>query len=229
VKIAVGYDPSGHGCARAHEADGASHLAFRVRRQPMSREHLADLRHTLTKLWLFSPERLWLLSISLNRRGHLRLAFAVKQLNSILYHNSLAPGASVSPDVLLGHFSHGTVIHSNVVIGRRVKIWHNVTLAVPPAPGPPAHIVIEDDVKIGTNAVVIAPPARDLHVGRGARIGAGAVVTRDVPARATVVPAPARVLVRPADGTVSNAEEALVDRPDEPGAAGDDSTAETLL
>jgi serine O-acetyltransferase len=195
----------------------------------MSGEHLGDLRQTLRKLWLFSPERLWLLSISLNRRGHLRLAFAVKQLNSILYHNSLAPGASVSPDILLGHFSHGTVIHSNVVIGRRVKIWHNVTLAVPAAPGPPARIVIDDDAKIGTNAVVIPPPGQDLHIGRGARIGAGAVVTRDVPARATVVPAPARLLLRGIDGKAADAAEARAEHGDEWGAAGGDSTAETLL
>ena len=105
----------------------------------------------MTKLWLISPERLWLLSIALQRRGHWMPAFAVKQLNTILYHNSLAPGASVGADIALGHYSHGIVINSNVEIGRRVKIWHNVTLTAgaerrgrrsgPSAPGSSSRMV----------------------------------------------------------------------------------------
>lgn len=170
---------------------------------------LDQLRHRLRRLWLISPERLWLLSISLRRRGRRRTAFCVKQLNSMLYHNSLAPGASVCPDIHLGHMSHGTVIHGDVVIGRRVTIWHNVTLAVPPSPDGSARIVIEDDAKIGTNAVIIPGPGRSLRVGKGARIGAGAVVTQDVPARATVVPAAMRVLLRDRPGAKPS-DEALL-------------------
>jgi serine O-acetyltransferase len=190
----------------------------------MSDERLGSLRHTLTRLWLISPERLWLTSISLQRRGHWRLAFAVKQLNTILYHNSLAPGANVAPDILLGHYSHGIVVNSNVDIGRRVKIWHNVTLtAGRPArregktpPGPRPRLIVEDGVTIGTNAVVIAPRGRDLRIGRGARIGAGAIVTSDVPARATVVTAPARVLLSDAPLPHTEATRAEVGFPDRP-------------
>lgn len=170
---------------------------------PVDSQRLASLRQSLTKLWLFSPERLWLLSIALNRRGHWRIAFAVKQLNTILYHNSLAADASVAPDVLLGHYGHGIVVGANVEIGRRVKIWHNVTLTAGRRAlgetarpvGPPAKLIVEDGVRIGANAVVIAPRGRELRIGRGARIGAGVVVTKDVPARATVVSAPPRVLL----------------------------------
>ena len=180
----------------------------------MTPDRLALLRFKLTRLWLISPERLWLLSIALQRRGHWVLAFSIKQLNTILYHNSLAPEASTSPDVRLGHYSHGIVINRNVVIGRRVKIWQNVTLAGgrPPRPGgaqssarPEGEIIVEDGVSIGTNAVVIAPSGRTLRIGRGARIGAGTVVTHDVPAGATVVAQPARVLPREAtaEGTTA--------------------------
>jgi len=143
--------------------------------------------------WLLSPERLWLASIALHRHGHLRLAFAVKQLNTILYSNSLPPGASVSGDIHLGHNSFGVIVNPQVTIGRRVKIWHNVTLTARP-PGSAARIVIEDDVMIGTGAIVVTPQGRTLTIGRGARIGAGVVITHDVPAGATVVCAPARVL-----------------------------------
>ena len=59
--------------------------------------------------------------------------------------------------------------------------------------------MIEDDVSIGANSVVIAPAGRSLRIGRGARIGAGAVVAHDVPPGATVISAPSRVLQRDAD------------------------------
>lgn len=163
-------------------------------------QQLRLLKRRLSGLWLFSPERLWLLSISLQRHGHWRLAFAVKQLNTILYHNSLSPKATVSPDIALGHYSHGIVVNGNVEIGEHVKIWHNVTLTAGRRPrggggdGRPSRIVIEQGVKLGTNAVVIAPRGQCLRIGRGARVGAGAIVTGDVPARATVVGPPARIV-----------------------------------
>ena len=118
----------------------------------------------------------------------------VKKLNSALYHNSLAAGTQFSPDVRFGHHGFGTMVHSNVVIGRRVRIWHNVTLAVRASTGSPHQIVIEDEVHIGANAVIITPYEQSIVIGRGARIGAGVVVTEDVPAGATVVSAPPRVL-----------------------------------
>ena len=161
---------------------------------------------------MLSPERLWLLSISLNEREHWALAFFLKQLNAFLYHNSLAPGASVSPDIHLGHNSLGTVINRNVEIGRGVTIWHNVTLAAgrlersertagrgSSSRGERARIIIEDNVKIGANAVVIAPRGTTLR-SQGARIGAGTVVTRS-PAGATIVgPAPREVPRDPPSG-----------------------------
>lgn len=155
---------------------------------------------------MLSPERLWLASIALERRGHWVLAFWLKQLGGLIYHNSLSPGATVSPDVHLGHNSIGIVVNRNVEIARNVTIWHNVTLAA----GRPekqrrrggseeepvrARIVIEDGVKIGAGAVVIAPRATTITIGRGARIGAGTVVTGDVPAGATVVGVAPRVIM----------------------------------
>ena len=92
-----------------------------------------------------------------------------------------AAGSVVEPRYRLGHHGFGTVIHPNVVIGRRVKIWQNVTIAMRAGAKSPYRIFIEDDVKIGANAVVISPYRANLRIGRGARIGAGAVVNGDVP------------------------------------------------
>jgi serine O-acetyltransferase len=148
---------------------------------------------------VFSPEKLWLLSCRLHRNGARSLALIVKQINALLYRNSLAPWADVCPDVKLGHLSLATVVHGRVTIGARVVIWHNVTLTVRTEAVPQGEIsgkiVVEDGVTIGTGAIVIATPGTTLRIGENAHIGAGAVVTEDVPRRATVVPARARILL----------------------------------
>ncbi len=180
--------------------------------QPFSPQQLGAFKRKFERLWLFSPERLWLLSIKLQRSGHWRVAFLVKQLNTRLYHNSLAAGATVSPDVSLGHYSHGIVINSGVVIAPRVQIWHDVTLHArrarrgqeDRAEVPAGEIVIEEGVVIGNRAIVISPRGRRLRIGRGARIGAGTVVTQDVPAGARVVAVAPRVLL--AEGSAAEAE-----------------------
>lgn len=136
---------------------------------------------------MIAPEALWRASTRLHRRGHPRLAKLVKKINSVLYHNSLAAGARIGRDLYLGHHGLGIVVNDHVTIGNGVKIWHNVTLAVR-APTKPEHrITIEDGVMIGANCVVITPRGQPLVIGRGARIGAGTVVTKDVPSGATVV------------------------------------------
>jgi serine O-acetyltransferase len=142
----------------------------------------------------FGPVSLWRLSIALQARGLRPLAVLVKNVNSALYHNSLPPGAVVGADFRLGHHGFGTVIHTNVVIGRSVKIYQNVTIAMRAGSSSPYRIHIEDDVLIGANAVIISPHRQDLRIGRGARIGAGAVVSADVPPGYTVVSAPAALI-----------------------------------
>jgi serine O-acetyltransferase len=202
----------------------------------MNHQRLQLLKLWVSRFWLMSPERLWLLSIALQRRGHWILAFWIKQLNTILYHNSLSPGASVSPDIRLGHNSIGIVVNSEVVIGRHVKLWHNVTLSAgrpgrapvtapsggggeggtreraQPFSGPRSQIIVEDGVRIGANAVVIAPRGCTLRIGRGARVGAGTVVSADVPAGATVVGPPSRLLAMEPRAETSDEELSEIER-----------------
>jgi serine O-acetyltransferase len=137
---------------------------------------------------------LWRWSGALHRRGMRRGARLVQRLNGLVHHNDLGAGAAVGTGVVLGHRGLGVVVHDNVVLGERVRLWHNVTLAVRAKPGSRHRIVVGDDVMIGANAVVITPSEQTVHIGREARIGAGAVVTGDVPAGATVVGVPGRVI-----------------------------------
>jgi serine O-acetyltransferase len=87
------------------------------------------------------------------------------------------------------YFAHGQVVidgvtevHSGVVIFP----WVTIGLRAGDYQGP----VIGANVKVGTGAKVVGP----VKVGNGARIGANTVVITDVPARATVVGVPGRVV-----------------------------------
>jgi serine O-acetyltransferase len=173
---------------------------------------------------ILSPARLWLLSISLRKRGLVRLAFQVKRLNALLYHNSLPINAEIEPDLMFEHHAFGVMVHDNVTIGKRVRIWHHVTLSVRQFAGRPGgRLIIEDDVKIGAGAIVITPMSETMTIHRGARIGAGAIVTEDVPPGATVLSPPSRVLMHRASTRLEQSQ-----READEGARGSDTSPEVL-
>jgi acetyltransferase-like isoleucine patch superfamily enzyme len=88
------------------------------------------------------------------------------------------------------------VAAESVTIGRGVKIgWDTVLMDTDlhGHSGQPTRtkpIVIEDDVWIGCRAIIL----KGVHVGKGAVIGAGAVVTKDVPPKVVVASPRARVI-----------------------------------
>lgn len=135
-----------------------------------------------------SPERIWLLSIRLHRKGHPRLARALKAINAVVYSTALPPEADVADDVNLWHHGLGVVIHPDTTIGRRVQIAHGVTIAAgAPHSNSGLGVVIEDDVIIGAGACIIPKEGSGLTLGRGAVVGTNAVVTKDVPANGVAV------------------------------------------
>jgi acetyltransferase-like isoleucine patch superfamily enzyme len=86
-----------------------------------------------------------------------------------------------------------------VARGPRVSMGKHDPPRARPHAGAPAKLIIEEDVKIGAHAIVVTPIGKDLRIGRAARIGAGAIVTHDVPPGATVVGPPAQVLTHRAE------------------------------
>lgn len=95
-------------------------------------------------------------------------------------------GARLRAPVLMP-VPYGIVIERGVAIGRRVTLMHQVTLGrkdgVLGAGDGSGVPVVEDNVFIGAGAKVLGR----VRIGRGATVGANAVVTRDVPSHCTVV------------------------------------------
>jgi serine O-acetyltransferase len=135
------------------------------------------------------------------------LPVLLTSFNRVVFATQLPAPTQVGRGVRLNYSGLGTVIHPRAVIGDHVEIGPGVVI------GGRSEIwevpVIEDFVHIGVGAKVLGP----IRVGRGAIVGANAVVLHDVPPGAVVGGIPAKILRmrNPATALSAAQEEALGD------------------
>ncbi|WP_291993113.1 serine O-acetyltransferase [Candidatus Accumulibacter sp. ACC003] len=99
------------------------------------------------------------------------------------------PGATVGRRMFIDH-GMGVVIGETAVIGDDVTLYHGVTLGGTSWNKGKRHPTLERGVVIGAGAKVLGP----ITVGAAAKVGSNAVVVKDVPAGATAVGNPARII-----------------------------------
>jgi serine O-acetyltransferase len=132
-----------------------------------------------------------------SRRHHLLpFEMLLNKLNVICGNCIIGRGAEFDRGFVLIH-STGVVINGRVRGGRNVLIEHQVTIGAERNQSP----ILGDDVFIGAGAKIVGPVA----VGSRVRIGANAVVVKDIPDDCTAVGIPARIVHRQRD---SDGEEA---------------------
>ncbi|MEW6517589.1 MAG: serine O-acetyltransferase [candidate division FCPU426 bacterium] len=135
----------------------------------------------------------------LHRLAHALWRLKLKTLGRLVSHVSrfltgieIHPGARLGRGVFIDH-GQGVVIGETAEVGDNVLLYQGVTLGGTSLQKVKRHPTIEPDVVIGVGAKVLGA----LTVGRGAKIGAMAVVVRDVPAGCTVVGNPGKVVRLP--------------------------------
>lgn len=96
------------------------------------------------------------------------------------------PGAKIGKGFFIDHGT-GVVIGETAVIKDNVTLYHGVTLGGLSTNKEKRHPTVEDNVVIGTGAKVLG----NITIGKNAKIGAGAVVLKDVEENTTVVGVPA--------------------------------------
>jgi serine O-acetyltransferase len=161
------------------EIDGA------MRRDPAARSRLEVL--------LLYPSLhavlLHRLANALWRRGWKFLGRAVSQFARGLTGIEIHPGATIGRRFFIDH-GMGVVIGETAEIGDDVMLYHGVTLGGTSLKQGKRHPTLENGVIVGAGAKILGP----ITIGANARIGANAVVVKDVPAGATAIGIAARVV-----------------------------------
>jgi len=160
-------------------------IAIVFERDPAARTHWEILTtypgvHALlmhrASHWLWTQRLYWLARFN----SHI-----ARWLTGIEIH----PGATIGRRVFIDH-GMGVVVGETAVIGDDCTLYHGVTLGGTSWNKGKRHPTLENGVVIGAGAKVLGP----ITVGTGAKIGSNAVVVKDVPANATAVGIPARIL-----------------------------------
>lgn len=123
------------------------------------------------------------------RHGLKFLARVISQINRFVTGIEIHPGAQIGKGFFIDH-GMGVVIGETAEIGDNVLLYHGVTLGGVSLEKKKRHPTIGNNVVIATGAKVLGA----ITIGDNAKIGANAVVLKDVPPDSTVVGIPGRVV-----------------------------------
>ena len=122
------------------------------------------------------------------------VARMISQFSRFLTGIEIHPRAKIGKNLFIDH-GMGVVIGETSEIGENVTIYHNVTLGgISPSINSDdqrnvkRHPTLLDDVVVGSGAQILGP----VTIGKNSKIGANAVVTKDVPDNAVMVGIPAK-------------------------------------
>ena len=124
-------------------------------------------------------------------KGAKGLARFFAQITRFFTGVELHPGAVIGRRVFIDH-GMGVVIGETAVIGDNVTIYHGVTLGGTSLEKVKRHPTLESCVVVGAGAKILG----DITIGAHSRIGANAVVVKDVPPQSIVVGVPGQIIRR---------------------------------
>jgi serine O-acetyltransferase len=124
-------------------------------------------------------------------RGARVVARVFAELTRILTGVEIHPGAILGAGLFIDHAT-GVVIGETAEVGDDVTIYHGVTLGGTGADTGKRHPTIGDRVIIGAGAKILGP----IKIGDDSRIGANAVVVKEVPSSSVVVGVPGQIVSR---------------------------------
>jgi serine O-acetyltransferase len=125
------------------------------------------------------------------KRGARVAARTLAEFTRILTGVDIHPGATLGPGLFIDHAT-GVVIGETAEVGEDVMIYHGVTLGGSGRDTGKRHPTIGDRVTIGAGAKVLGA----IKIGDDSRIGANAVVVKEVPSSAVVVGVPGQIISR---------------------------------
>ncbi|RXK51368.1 serine O-acetyltransferase [Halorientalis pallida] len=143
---------------------------------------------------------------------HRLAARALSEVARFLTGVEIHPAATIGRRLFIDH-GHGVVIGETAEIGDDVLVYHGVTLGGDSMRRAKRHPTVEDCATLGAKATLLGA----ITVGEGATVGAGSVLTEDVPAGATAKGVPAEITERADEhGDASDAPDATADAESEP-------------
>lgn len=119
------------------------------------------------------------------------ISFIANKWCEVCMEMCIDPHATIGPGLYIGHIG-GVHINPGAVLGINCDVAHRVTIGTS-AMGRLGAPSIGNDVYIGTGATLVGK----IKVGDGAKIAANTLVISNIPAGATVMGVPGRVIMRP--------------------------------